>query len=48
MKMYRVSVWATIDTEAGSEDDAIEIAHDLILNQKVNIKDFDFTVEDGD
>jgi hypothetical protein len=46
MSRYRVSVWATIDVTADSEDDAIDTAHDAILDGEIRMRDYEFTTEE--
>jgi hypothetical protein len=46
MTRYRVSVWATIDVTADNEDDAIDTAHDAILDGEIRMRDYEFTTEE--
>jgi hypothetical protein len=46
MKEYRVSVWASITVQAENENDAEDIAHDMVLNQEVRMRDYTFTAEE--
>jgi hypothetical protein len=40
MKSYRVSIWTTVDVEAGNELIAEEIARDMLINQEIKNRDF--------
>lgn len=46
MKSYRVSVWASVDVQAETEQEACDKAHDMVLNQEVKMRDFEFTPEE--
>ena len=45
MTDYRVSVWASINVEADTEEQARDIAHDMVLNQEIKMRDYEFTAE---
>ena len=47
MKHYRVSIWATVDTEAGSKEIAEEIVRDMLANQEIKIREFDLEAEEN-
>jgi len=45
MGQYRVSIWASVNVEAEDEDAACGLAHDILLNQEIKMRDFEFTAE---
>jgi len=46
MTQYRVSIWASVTVEAVSEDDALEVAHDMLVNGDIRNKDFFLEVQE--
>lgn len=40
MNTYRVSIWTTVDIEAGSSQIAEEIARDMLVNGEIKNRDF--------
>lgn len=48
MTVYRVSIWATYEVEASTEQEACDKAHDAVLNQELKMRDYEFTAEETD
>jgi hypothetical protein len=48
MTVYRVSVWTSVEVEAENEEQACDLAHDMVLNQEVKMRDYEFTAEETD
>jgi hypothetical protein len=46
-RRYRVSVWTSVDVEARSEEEAENIAHDMVLTQAIRMRDYEFTAEEA-
>ena len=40
MKTYRVTIWTTVDIEAGNNAIAEEIAKDMLINGEIKNRDF--------
>jgi hypothetical protein len=47
MKTYNISIYASITVEANNEQEAQDIAHDMVLNQEVKMRDFQFEAEES-
>lgn len=47
MNQYRVSIWTTVDVEAGSSDIAEVIAMDMLANGEIKNRDFAFEAEEN-
>lgn len=48
MKEYRVSVYASVNVEAETEEQARAVAHDMVLNQEVKMRDYEFEAQERD
>lgn len=48
MTVYRVSVWASIEVEAESEEQACDMAHDAVLNNEIKMREYEFSAEETD
>jgi hypothetical protein len=40
MKTYRVTIWTTVDVQAGNDDIAEVIAKDMLINGEIKNRDF--------
>jgi uncharacterized membrane protein len=40
MKTYRVTIWTTVDIDAGNNNIAEEIAKDMLANGEIKNRDF--------
>lgn len=47
-KRYRVSVWASIELEAESIQDALDQAHDAVIGCSIKTREFEFEAEEID
>ena len=47
MKTYNVSIYASVTIEANNEQEARDIAHDMVLMQEVKMRDFQFESEES-
>jgi hypothetical protein len=48
MKKYRVSIWTSVDVEAGNSIIAEEIAKDMLVNGEIRNRDFSVESEEID
>ena len=48
MTVYRVSIWASVEVEAENEQEACDMAHDIVLFQEIKMRDYEFTAEETD
>ena len=48
MKEDRVSVYASVNVEAETEEQARELAHDMVLNGEVKMRDYEFEAQERD
>lgn len=48
MTVYRVSIWASVEVEAENEQEACDMAHDIVLLQEIKMRDYEFTAEETD
>lgn len=48
MTEYRVSIWASVNVEAKTEEQARDIAYELVRNQELKMRDYEFTAEERD
>lgn len=46
MKTYRVSIWTSIDVEAGNKKIAEIIAKDMMANAEIKNRDFTYEAEE--
>jgi hypothetical protein len=48
MTTYRVSIYATYEVEADSEEQACDMAKDAIAGQEIRTREFEFIAEETD
>jgi uncharacterized membrane protein len=46
MQTYRVSIWTSVDVEAGNKAIAEEIAKDMLINGEIKNRDFSAEAEE--
>jgi len=48
MTDYRVSIWASVNVTADNEEEACGLAHDMVLNQDIKMRDYEFDAQARD
>ena len=48
MTTYRVSIWASYEVQANSEQEAKDMVHDLVQAGEISMKEYEFTAEESD